>query len=94
MSADLRIEKFVALWPVSPFRQDAQHAWQITQRAAELVGAALSALDDGYGREGDIAVHRTATIENGWSMCTGTNSVEVPRITRPSTIDFVAAAPT
>lgn len=65
MSADLRIEKFVALWPVSPFRQDAQHAWQITQRAAELVGAALSALDDGYGREGDIAVHRTATIENG-----------------------------
>ncbi|MGO4668127.1 LpxA family transferase [Bosea sp. 2RAB26] len=65
MSADLLIEKFVALWPDSPFGREDYYAWQITQRAAELVGAALSALDDGYGREGDIAVHRTATIENG-----------------------------
>ncbi|GAU85509.1 hypothetical protein [Bosea sp. BIWAKO-01] len=65
MSADLQIEKFVALWPDSPVRRDDHYAWQITRRAAELVGAALNDLHDGYRREGDIAVHRTATIESG-----------------------------
>lgn len=65
MSADLRIARFVAPWPDSPFGRGDRCAWQITQRAAELVGAALHSLDDGYRRDGDIAMHRTAIIENG-----------------------------
>ena len=65
MSADLLIEKFVALWLDSPFGREDHYAWQITRRATERVGAALSDLDGGYRREGDIAVHRTATIESG-----------------------------
>ncbi len=65
MSADLRIAQFVASWPDSPFGRGDPYAWQITRRAEELVGAALGDRDDGYRREGDVAVHRTATIESG-----------------------------
>lgn len=65
MPANLRIAQFVASWPDSPFGQGDQLAWQITQRAAELIEAALGDLDDAYRREGAIAVHRTATIESG-----------------------------
>lgn len=65
MSADLRIARFVAPWLDSPFGRGDHCAWQITQRAAELVGVALCDLDDGYRRDGDVAVHRTVTIENG-----------------------------
>ncbi|KFC72731.1 Bifunctional protein GlmU [Bosea sp. LC85] len=65
MSADLRIAQFVTSWPDSPFGRGDHCAWQVTQRAVQLVGATLHYLDDGYRREGDIAVHRTVTIESG-----------------------------
>ncbi len=37
---------------------------------------------------------RNETIHNGCSMLKGTNSRAVARITRPSMMDLVAAAPT
>ena len=37
---------------------------------------------------------RKVAIQNGWTIWIGTKKAAVPRMTSPSTIDLVAAAPT
>jgi NDP-sugar pyrophosphorylase family protein len=65
MSVEICISNFVERWAVSPFALNGDDAWIIIQNAERLVHLALADLDDGYTVEGDIAVHRSATIEVG-----------------------------
>jgi bifunctional N-acetylglucosamine-1-phosphate-uridyltransferase/glucosamine-1-phosphate-acetyltransferase GlmU-like protein len=59
------IGAFVASWPSCSFARQGLEPWQVTSRAAELIGAALDGLDAGYRRDGDVAIHESATIEPG-----------------------------
>lgn len=61
----IRIPDLIPRWTVSPFGHVADPPWVATQVAEALVTAALSRLPDGYRREGDVAVHCSATVETG-----------------------------
>jgi NDP-sugar pyrophosphorylase family protein len=63
--AILEVSNFVARWASSPFGREDDHAWRITQRAEEIVRAAIGTLGDDYRCDGEIAVHRSATVEAG-----------------------------
>jgi NDP-sugar pyrophosphorylase family protein len=59
------ISAFVASWPSSSFAQQGLEPWQVTSQAAELIRARLGELDAGYLRDGDKAIHESATVEPG-----------------------------
>jgi UDP-N-acetylglucosamine diphosphorylase / glucose-1-phosphate thymidylyltransferase / UDP-N-acetylgalactosamine diphosphorylase / glucosamine-1-phosphate N-acetyltransferase / galactosamine-1-phosphate N-acetyltransferase len=45
--------------------QNHDEAWMVVQSAGALVRTALAGLGEDYRPEGDVAVHRSATIESG-----------------------------
>ena len=59
------IEHYVARWSASPFAALAAPPWRITEQAEAVISAAISSLGPDYRINGDIAVHRTATVEAG-----------------------------
>ena len=60
------LEEHVALWRNSPLALFTdQGAWGISSRSEEIVRNLLDGLADDYDREGQVAVHRTATVERG-----------------------------
>ena len=60
------LEAHIALWRNSPLASfTPQEAWGICSRSEEIVGRLMVDLDEGYDREGQVAVHRTATVEGG-----------------------------
>ena len=61
----MQIERFVPEWSASPFGKATSVPWEATARAEELVRLALESLSAGYMLKGDIAVHRSATVETG-----------------------------
>ena len=58
------IFRYVAAWAQSPFAE-IDLPWIATQQAETFIQAAISGLDDAYHIANAIAVHRSATIENG-----------------------------
>lgn len=65
MPADLRVSRFIAGWATSPFGGVEEPPWRLTGNAAAIVRAALQGLDRDYRQDGEVAVHRTATVERG-----------------------------
>lgn len=60
------IDRFVGDWRQSPFGKVTGAAWEIVSRAESLVREAMTALPSQcYRRQGDVAIHRSATIEPG-----------------------------
>jgi NDP-sugar pyrophosphorylase family protein len=59
------IAEQIARWRDSPFAALGDTPWAITQRLDAHVTALLPALDSDYAIEGDVARHRTATVERG-----------------------------
>lgn len=60
------IARYVSDWAASPFQKVDLPPWIVTQRATELIGSIIPTLAGGdYRIEGDIAIHRSATIETG-----------------------------
>jgi NDP-sugar pyrophosphorylase family protein len=65
----LRIADFIALAASSPLAPWCdQPPWLLTTGAAEIVLRLLAASGDDFRFDGDIAIHRTATIESGTLM--------------------------
>lgn len=60
----IRIADFVAGWPASPYAA-VEVPWPAVRDIAAHVRRHLAALDDTFVRTGDVAVHRSATIEEG-----------------------------
>ncbi len=58
---------YVAAFAGSPLaRWAALEPWQLCQQSTQIVQALLAALDpQAYGITGDVAVHRSATVESG-----------------------------
>lgn len=65
MSAEIDVTDFVGRWKTSPFARVRDAPWSITQVAEVHIRRALKGLGAGYRREGEIAVHETATVESG-----------------------------
>ena len=62
----MKLEDFIATaLEEFPGLRDAGLPWTITDNAANLVRAALPWLGDDYRLEGELAVHKTATLEQG-----------------------------
>jgi NDP-sugar pyrophosphorylase family protein len=61
----VNIADYVAGWAASPFGHLADPPWAVTARAEALVRAALEGLGAGFRRDGEAAVHATATVEPG-----------------------------
>ncbi len=59
------IAELVTNWSASPFADIDERPWAIVARAPRLLAALLQRLDDGYAVAGDVAVHRTASLESG-----------------------------
>lgn len=59
------LPRFVARWPGSPFGAEAAAPWQVIGRLEALIRMAIARLAPGYEFRGDVAVHRSATIEAG-----------------------------
>ncbi|MCJ2069408.1 LpxA family transferase [Methylobacterium sp. J-030] len=56
----------IAAWGDSPFASGAaREAWDVVGGLADTMGRLLDTLDAGYAVAGDIAVHRTARVEDG-----------------------------
>ena len=63
---EISIARYVSNWAASPFSKVDLPPWIVTQRAVELIGPVIPTLAQAdYRIDGDIAVHRSATIENG-----------------------------
>ncbi|KQP58323.1 LpxA family transferase [Methylobacterium sp. Leaf112] len=63
------VDAHIASWCSSPLGERAtEEAWDIVANAAGLVTGILATLDADYEIEGDIAVHRTTTVETGAVM--------------------------
>lgn len=59
----------IASWHVSPFAtRSSGEAWDVVAALPGMVARLLGTLDEGYGIEGDIAVHRTAEVEGGATL--------------------------
>ncbi|MDQ0464190.1 NDP-sugar pyrophosphorylase family protein [Caulobacter ginsengisoli] len=61
----LVVADLIAGWQASPFADPQTPPWSLVAEASQRVAAALAGLDGGYIIDGDIAIHRTATIEAG-----------------------------
>ncbi|CAK17502.1 DapH/DapD/GlmU-related protein [Pseudomonas entomophila] len=57
------VSKFIAHW--HKLRLNLPMAWQVTHDSHHQVMALLGRLPPGYRRQGDCAVHETATVETG-----------------------------
>ena len=62
---DALLPRFVSRWRGSPFGAETGAPWQVTGRAETLIRAALARLAPGYDISGEVAVHGSATIEQG-----------------------------
>lgn len=65
MADEPLVSRFIGAWNVSPFGQCDGRPWDVVQQAASLIQSAIYQLDQGYEICGDIAVHCTATVEDG-----------------------------
>lgn len=65
MAVPLSLTSYIASWQNSPLGGDHPLPWEVTAQAPERIRRAFARLGDGWRRQGDIAVHRTATIETG-----------------------------
>lgn len=61
----LRIDQFVKCWSGSPFSELVDSPWNVVGQSEQHIRRALATVGTDYIREGDISVHRTATIESG-----------------------------
>jgi NDP-sugar pyrophosphorylase family protein len=61
----LRISRFIGRWNAPPLDLADDLPWNIVVPIEAIIRAALARLDSDYRIEGEIAVHRTATIEAG-----------------------------
>lgn len=61
----VEIAAFVARWATSPFGALAAAPWAITQAAENHVAAAIAGLSTDYVVNGDVALHRSASVESG-----------------------------
>ena len=59
------ITSYISNWKSSYFAHFKFAPWQITAKAPELIRDFIKTLDDGYKIEDNIAVHTSATVENG-----------------------------
>ncbi|WPP00929.1 transferase [Pseudomonas sp. HR96] len=57
------VSRYIRLWPGLDL--PALAPWQITQHCETHIRTLLDRLGPGYQRQGDIAIHETATVENG-----------------------------
>lgn len=61
----VEIAAFVARWAASPFGALVAAPWDVTQHAEAHVAAAIACLSTDYVVNGDVALHRSATVEAG-----------------------------
>jgi bifunctional N-acetylglucosamine-1-phosphate-uridyltransferase/glucosamine-1-phosphate-acetyltransferase GlmU-like protein len=61
----IHISNYVASWERSPFAGLDREAWGVTSEAPQIVAAALKNLSDDYIVQRDLAIHRTAVVEEG-----------------------------
>lgn len=61
----LSISDFVDDWPLSLFGAESLLPWEATKRAESLIRNQLEYLDENYEIVGTVAVHITATVEDG-----------------------------
>jgi NDP-sugar pyrophosphorylase family protein len=60
------LDEHIAALRASPLREFADRPpWELTRNAVEIVEQLLRRLGEGYGANANIAVHRTAVIEEG-----------------------------
>ncbi|WP_299151765.1 hypothetical protein [uncultured Tateyamaria sp.] len=59
----VRVEDFIGDWQKSPFASASEFPWDVTTRASELISRQIKCLGDDYLIDGDIAIHRSATVE-------------------------------
>ncbi|HGM5580990.1 TPA: transferase [Pseudomonas putida] len=59
------IEQHIAQWPQSPFATLDGAAWEITRDLEGILAKVLDTLGDDYLRNGNVAIHRSATVEDG-----------------------------
>lgn len=59
------ISDFVSDWNRSIFGSIDLEPWKVTDNAPRLIHATLASLSDGYSVVGNVAVHRSATVESG-----------------------------
>jgi UDP-N-acetylglucosamine diphosphorylase / glucose-1-phosphate thymidylyltransferase / UDP-N-acetylgalactosamine diphosphorylase / glucosamine-1-phosphate N-acetyltransferase / galactosamine-1-phosphate N-acetyltransferase len=65
MVTGIHVSRFVHRWQSSPFAEVDEAPWHVTQKAESLLRGAIIRLADGYRVEHEVAVHASATIDNG-----------------------------
>lgn len=61
----ISISEFISHWGALGLDAQARSPWQITQQCENFVSRMLANLGPDYEREGDIAIHKTARVEDG-----------------------------
>lgn len=65
MVVDQLLTRFVERWRASPFGAVTEAPWRVTGQAEALIRSAIARLDSGYDLRAGVAVHGSATVENG-----------------------------
>lgn len=63
--ADHSVSRYVEAWAASPFANVGLTPWLIIQETEALIRQVLAQHDSDYRFEGEFAVHRSSTIEDG-----------------------------
>ncbi|UXZ94254.1 transferase [Pseudomonas phytophila] len=61
----ISISEFISHWEALGLDAQARSPWQITQQCENFVRTILAKLGPDYQRQGDIAIHKTAQVEDG-----------------------------
>lgn len=61
----LEIGEFISEWHTLPFGDEEMAAWEVTTHAVEILNQAIEVLSGEYVIDGDVATHKTATVEKG-----------------------------
>lgn len=65
----VRLRDYIASAAQSPLAPYLDHApWTLTTNAGDIVRQLVAACDDGYAINGDIAIHKSATLEPGGAI--------------------------
>lgn len=61
----IRLSEFIAAWDATPFGRVDLPPWGLTASAPDRIDEAITGLSSDFRRTGNVAIHRTATIEPG-----------------------------
>ena len=64
----IKIDDYISDWKSGKFAEVTLQPWEVTHHALDLISAAVKKLNNDYYVKGDIAIHRTATVEAGSTL--------------------------